>query len=325
MKRITSLILCALLLLSCAACGNSDGSENTENTGVSGVQGSADNSEEKNNTVPEYDGPWVVVRQRTNSYLYTDYLYDEAGRITEARTINTKFSATEPKALDTYTYSSRDDGTVLVNVLTRREEDFSGKQLVYSADGVCLERLTYESVRKEDSAFSSEKLKSKTGYEYDAQNRLTKADYSTYGEASVYAYDGNGRLVRAESWKNGECWETLTYSYNEKGDLVTEDSKNSVMGDAVYAYNCTYNYDGESLCKKSFTDEKGHEILVYDYEYDDQGRLTKITVDSAHDGLYPTEYFTGDGYEMEMFCFNGVGGSITLMPLALALEQQSAQ
>ncbi len=335
MKRIASLILCALLLLSSAACGNNEANENGGNEAVGGNQDNAENSGE--DKVKEHEGPWVVVTAHTNSYLYDKYIYDESGRITEMHGYNTRVSADEPVTIYTYTYTEQDDGSLRVRYGSDNEMCYA-HEIIYSADGICLESYYY--VGNPDSfeeVFAEKYCTQKSLYEYDAQKRVTKIDkysfnydYPSQNSNTVYnlTYDANGNLTKIDASRGGSFWKTITYTYNENGDMLTHDIQNvddSWNSYSEYKSEYSYNYAGDLITKKAVIDERGGTVFSYTYDYDEENRLCCIKIKSAYDGMIPVDQFLGDGYTLENLFFSGIGGNVELMPLSLVLEQQNAQ
>jgi RHS repeat-associated protein len=127
----------------------------------------------------------------------------------------------------------------------------------------------YDFVREYDGNGNLSAIKdrnrAKTTYAYDADNRLVAATDPLKQTAAV-AYDPTGRPT---TQTNARGQQVLT-TYDDDGRLATRSHKASAKAAAVNA--ATYTYDAAGNIT-AVVDAWG----VTDMEYDDAGRLTKIT------------------------------------------------
>lgn len=324
MKKVLLIILCAILVISSVACNkqNDVGGEN-----VGEIIGSSDVTTPNNDYASNQSNePWVLVTDRVNSYAYDSYIYDESGKIIEMRSFNTRVSETNPTSVTEYTYTSQADGSVVVRAATSVTKDnvFYGFELIYNADGLCIEYKKYNYCSNIESLFTSDNFNYSARYEYDSNGNLLKADYPERNEYNIYCYDENGRLKSYEKWNNGGCINSTMFTLDDKGDIVLEEVKITSTENYAYEYSTVYDYYGQVLVKKTMknNDNIGGIICTTKYSYNDSGEMIKIIIEANRDGLVPLNYFTGDGYFVETICFSKRGTTVTFMPLSQALSQQ---
>lgn len=203
--------------------------------------------------------------------------------------------------------------------ITKRDGSVSSESQVswkYTEDGeVCWENPLYL-VRFTHNDLSDYDIQR----EYDADGRVTKTLYSNDGKVKytiVYSYDENGHLTgecrtsgtdgsdpkdyqmacdaqgRVISVKWHDFWDcTILYSYNDKGQLVKEESIKSYNGEYHSAIEYTYDENGiltsgvYTSSSTGFSNEDDTEA-TYSLEYtcDDQGRVT-FSVLTYNDSIY---------------------------------------
>ena len=142
-----------------------------------------------------------------------------------------------------------------------------------------------------------------------------RACSDTEGTTTLYVatYDANGKLLsETVTDKDGNVSE-FDYTYNEKGELATVVTTNAP--DYYLSYTYTYDAQGREICavsvyedgftteettyneagnilKKTWTESDGSYTTIYDYVYDEKGRLVEIlfTENGEDDGYRRVTY-----------------------------------
>lgn len=101
--------------------------------------------------------------------------------------------------------------------------------------------------------------------EYDV-NGLKKQTTIPDGSVHHYVYNAKNQLVKLYSEpKNGGMEFTVVYTYNTKGNMITQVNKGE------YSTNNTYEYDVKGLLKKATikagNDDEEKQVTVYVYSY----------------------------------------------------------
>ena len=126
-------------------------------------------------------------------------------------------------------------------------------------------------------------------YSYDSHNRLEKLDYGNQ-DSVEYTYDAQGRVTQ-ETYEDGA---TVTYSYDNTGNLATvTDSETGITTTYYYdlinrlakyeekgtnfSHSVTYIYNAENNLQ-TLTEVINGVKTVYNYTYDDDNRVTSVTV-----------------------------------------------
>ena len=238
-----------------------------------------------------YDGVGNVLSYSLNGKRTTSYAYDKVGNMTKLTNaagskktlaydvLNRLSSETDFKGnAVTYAYDANGNLTTQVdrvgnatqytydklnNLLSETDAEGRNKKYAYDAVGQLV------SVTEANSATST--------YTYDAVGNLTSAGGYTYtytlgselktsedalGNVTEYVYDANGML---KTVKNADG-STVDYAYDKIDELI---SKQYDGGENVALYG--YDPDGNRV---SMTDIAG----TADYTYDENGRITAITL-----------------------------------------------
>ena len=132
-------------------------------------------------------------------------------------------------------------------------------------------------------------------YTYDEDGcELTYEVLHTYDDGhesrsrTVNTYNSQHQLVKSVDEYDGSVNSTTTYTYDAKGQLVSE-----ITNDSDSEYGVKYTYDSKGNMTKSVeTDGEGVVALTETYAYDSDGNLTKYT--STDKSATNTETYTYD-------------------------------
>ena len=162
-------------------------------------------------------------------------------------------------------------------------------------------------ISKETSTYSNGNTESRS-YTYDDNGNITKIAISgTDGsKTTTYTYDGLNRLTKEV---NGETGNTITYNYDNGGNITSKTKNGSTIS---YSYNSSWkdlltSYNGQSIVYnngypttykgKSLTWSRGKLVTYnngygtnFNYTYDVNGRKTKV-----ERGISEICYFFYDG------------------------------
>ena len=172
----------------------------------------------------------------------------------------------------------------------------------YDEDG-CL--LTYESRYTIDGVESCDR----TVNTYNSQLQQVKSVDQYDGEVTAtttYTYDAKGQLVSEKTDYSDSGVSEVQYTRDASGNCI----KKIELSDGELAWCTTSTYDAKgNLIKSVETDSEGVARLTETYTYDSNGNPTKYTSDS--DGYLSTETYTYDknGYLIKMVEEYGIGTS----------------
>ncbi len=138
-------------------------------------------------------------------------------------------------------------------------------------------------------------------YYYDSYNRLEELDYGNQ-DSVQYTYDTQGRVIQ-ELYEDGA---TVTYSYDNTGALATvTDSETGITTTYYYdlinrlvkyeekgtnfTHSVTYIYD-EKNNLSSLTEVINGVKTVYSYAYDDDNRVTSVSVGNGTTTISTVSY-----------------------------------
>lgn len=235
MKKLTALILSAVMAFSLVACG-----------GESGTQHEETKKPVKNPVRSElYDNSGYKLADIT-------YEYDADGR----RLSNTTtWVANGDSETDTYTYD--ENGNVIKKVTTYSfSPEYEGvRNYIYDENGL----LVKENQGAEEFYI---------GYEYDENGHLAKAfnmNDGTRSEYLTYQCDADGNvLVETADWGDGFV-STNTYTYDSEGKMLNMDY--AMNGQLLFSHAYTYDAEG-NLVKQGVSIEswKMEGYVVHYYE-----------------------------------------------------------
>ncbi|MBQ4088486.1 MAG: hypothetical protein IJC56_01215 [Clostridia bacterium] len=323
MKKLFALIICMIMAITLSACGSKE-TPQADNT----VNASAATAAPEESAPAVAEGPWVMASSRMNSYIYTDYVYNEDGQIIKEVWFN---ETRDFSGADSLTYLPQEDGTVIVRRMPD-EEPINAYEFIYDSNGTCIEAIGYSSLSYDPAdKFVESNISYRTSYEYDDAGRLSKSTYvesSGNGRVTEYSYDELGRIISRieKNSSDGAVINSKVYTYTDEGHTIQEVINDEITW--IYTYKATddfdhYGADGFLLGKEEMMNENGGAWQTVKYGYNDENTLVEVTVIN-NSGILPADYikyFLHEGYRME----ENDNCTITFKPLSLVLEQQNAQ
>lgn len=165
-------------------------------------------------------------------------------------------------------------------------DDADSVRYTYDEDGcelTCESRYTIDGVKYSD----------RTVYTYNSQHQKVKSveeNDGTVSATTTYTYDAKGQLV-SEKYVLSDSSDSTEwrYTYDLRGNLV----KHIVLNNDAVGWTYIYTYDSKGNMTKSVeTDCEGVVTLTETYAYDSDGNLTKYT--SKEQGYLSTETYTYD-------------------------------
>lgn len=253
-------------------------------------------------TCHSYEYPDTTQSDRTYTYVYSDFVCDKLGRITEKKltlTATDNNDGTSDKEEHVYKYEYYDDGTL------KKESHDESYIIEYDTHGL--------KVATQGSGYDNS-----YNYEFDDEDRVSR-QICTMDDGTIYTteytYDENGNLVKEyedEDPRDGDIYPEVTiYTYNNENQLIKTkvDSDNKATCEETTDY--TYDNEGHLLSKKSTSDAalflvNSNTIHEYTYEYDVIGEATINSEDT--DILIPQrkwKYFKeNDGIPMPSTCIS---------------------
>lgn len=186
----------------------------------------------------------------------------------------------------TFGYSTREDARYMKS---------SGNEQIHYDEN--LNELYVEEIQRSRGVITDTEVKEKNIY--DANGLLIQSDYIKAKDGLEYheefVYDENGKKIKETCYKAGELYTEKTYTYSEKGNLLTligleygqglspkgeeylreeyTDAEYDEQGRCYYAY--TYYDRDHKRSEKTKSDE------TWTYEYAEEGWLLKETCNKA--------------------------------------------
>lgn len=274
MKKLLSLMLSLLLLLSLGGCKQEQGGE-----------GPAPTEEPSVSQKPDLEafGPWVLAAEyEKNTPHFRQYRYAENGALL---------------GFGDYEVTSETNelgGSTLIMTAYDADGNVSGKlsklHYLYDADGKLAGYQRYEAL--------GGKLADSFVFEYDTDGNMVKQEkfyMDNWHETITYTYEGE-KLVSA-GFKSSVYEAAYSYVYDDDGVISQIDfstkyvkSGNVVKGSlalqkSVYEDDTTYRV---SLSSGGASDgvTQGKEVLRYEVKYDQQGKPLSVTLEIMECGLF---------------------------------------
>ncbi len=272
MKKLFILTISVLMLFSFASCDKEESKVN-EKPSTNTVSGI---EEEKEPEVPTPDEEYVLYKDTyTKTGNYTIYDYNEKGHVVKRTTYYQNGETLET----TYTHTYNDDGSysVFIEGIGKKIEEYDSKgRLVKETNDPSLYPVT-------------------TTYIYDDFDRVIESKTVAEKQNHVRAwhkntYDENGNLLKDEMFlTDGSSGGWYEYDYDENGNEIQkyEFYPDGKEGDKYATYVWEYEYDdyGRVTVKRRRDVERGGVYPTYTYEYDEAGGMCKMT-DSSMKTVY---------------------------------------
>lgn len=209
--------------------------------------------------------------------LYERYIYNPDGTLQE-KTTNYHSAVSDNMEKLTLKYKYDDKKRVIeVDVY---ESDLFTKRIKYKYNSIdsISNMLEYDN----DGNLNKERT-----YEYDLQKRLIRtvdkdlriADDSVY--INEYRYDGKDVYIKSSSIYDGSSFSYLN-KYDSYGNLLQETCTTDDGGKLIdRKYKYEYDSSGH-IQQKSFTKYTSDDWTYYDYSYNDDGTINKISVSYSY-------------------------------------------
>lgn len=115
------------------------------------------------------------------------------------------------------------------------------------------------------------------GYVYNEDSSLNATTYED-GSTSFYEYDQNDN----RAFKNETDGLQTTYTYNDDSSLSSE----VVRSESGTVLDVAYSYDGNGNLVGKVETVPGREPIRYGYEYDQEDRLARVSIDGSEQASY---------------------------------------
>lgn len=125
---------------------------------------------------------------------------------------------------------------------------------------------------------------------YSDKNLPVESTYfdGKYSGKYTYSYDDNGKILKGSGIGSDGSIESITYTYDQRGDLIRVVFASSNGYNSTEDY--TYYYDGNNnLIKKVYVDSE-YNRYISDYTYNENGNLIK-EIYTSHDGYVSTRNY----------------------------------
>lgn len=286
MKKILGYALVLCMSLSLAACGTpaEESSLSAQQGGSGSSAGSVQVQEPQDSSQPERT---FRIDTEKETVWYEGY--------SSERTWNSRYEYDENGHLLRIVPTGSEGGSVQCY-----DYDAAGNLLrEYDSDEIFVTEYTYDDQGRLGSTtekYDGNVLSVET-YTYDSRDRKIMAmkegefqgDPGSYTTTTVYRYDDQGLLVKEEgktiSQLVGESANQSTsrteYTYRTDGQIASK----RVFADEDLQSETTYTYDQEKLSIQETAYEPSREMEVINFEYDDQGNLSrKLTLRLSQEG-----------------------------------------
>ncbi|QDU42483.1 tRNA nuclease WapA precursor [Symmachiella dynata] len=260
----------------------------------------------------EYD----ALGRKTRAYIGSpadpthdwEYTYDAWGRLLDVKTIERNDEVLSTPEVTTYGYDTIGNLQRIDHangMITFYEYDTLNRLDVltyYDADGTPLDLSDNAKLYEFDYTVRADGRRAAltetywdsttpyvttTNWTYDALNRLVEEEYDSHDDdldyATTFEYDLVGN--RLSKVIDGIIDKTLTYEYDDNDRLLTSWKIIGEVDDAVNLETndttTTYGYSGTLQTSKTVKETYSTQTLsVVDYEYNLQGRMSKVVIDT---------------------------------------------
>lgn len=290
---------------------------------------SLDSAENAEDTAGIAEPGWKMVSAHTDSWLGTSdttYTYDAQGRLIEE-------SGTNSLTGDyVYKYQYDENGTLVYESFDTDAKVMEGAEhYVYTYDsqgrlltsrtesyynGMTFEEYTYDADGNISTYLTGDdQYQVFYKYTYDAEGKMLVEDLDNGRKVYNYEYNDAGQLVHEYEAPLTELSYQCFYTYDAKGNLLSER-----YGDDYYGYNTiAYTYDEhDNLLTVAYDDELA---ASYTYEYDAAGNIIyeketydwdywEYKYDSKGNLLESFEYIHDGGTTREIYEYNADGNVV---------------
>lgn len=311
MKRIVSVILCAILLttacVSLVACNNKN--QGTENSTTESQ--TTPNAPEQDQNAIDYVEALRLLEE--GKYEESKELFEKLGDYKDSAEYLSKFYYL-PAMIYNDIIGKGGSYEYFFN-----ENNLMSKYVVHrdGTDGYC-EFFYYENGNIKQQAASINGVKHTFDYTFNANGQRETAVYKIEGEiiyVQTFTYDEHGRQVVYHVIDiEGNLLQQITYSYDDKGNIIKHEyvfdeaeynyilnieyiyNDEGTLVKEIYHYNngsqesLDYTYDvNKNIIKKVLTYSDGAQD-VYDYTYDEHGNMVKEVLTNSEGVVQYVEY-----------------------------------
>ena len=238
-----------------------------------------------------------VSSETETAYRYTEYTYDQRGRITAFAEIsqNAQPTADDIKAHQIrYTYN--EDGNLSKVSYPTTKDGIQSLSYIYDENGWLQE------IKGELHSNGQTTEKVLRSYSYDAYGKVKEIkDYrnrlknGAQAVQKIYTYDSFDRVkeMTYTDLETGKVMESYRYSYDKNSNITEKTEVNNYPKEEKDKVNETkaYTYDAENrLSKVAVTDKDGKTAVIQQNRYNGEGqRIQKV------EGSKTTNYYYQDG------------------------------
>lgn len=296
-RKLLTLIVATIFSTSIiSGCSNSTSSETTDNTeSVEETVTKETTTEETENEVPDSESesieesePEVIENEQEQIFVQTESVITDAdGNVVDSYIYGYNENGEQIRREHT---STRDilGESITATDIEKYEYDTNGNRVkeIFHYDGSSTDKIiefTYDDEGKKLTATeNADNVSYITEYEYDSDKKLIRE--------TLHYKDENG---------NDSIMSSTEYTYDSDKNLIeetryVEDGTESTK--AKYEYNGVGDKVSESTDFYEYADMLGYTNVLYEYEYDDQNRLSLSTryEDGQLDSKVITEYDDND-------------------------------
>ncbi len=292
-RKLLTLIVATIFSTSIiSGCSNSTSSETTDNTeSVEETVTKETTTEETENEVPDSESesieesePEVIENEQEQIFVQTESVTTDANE----------------NVVDSYIYGYNENGEQI-----RREHTSTRDILGESITATDIEKYEYDTNGnrvKEIFQYDGSSTDKIIEFTYDDEGKKLTATENADNVSYIieYEYDSDKKLIREtlhykDENGNDSIMSSTEYTYDSDKNLIeetryVEDGTESTK--AKYEYNGVGDKISESTDFYEYADMLGYTNVLYEYEYDDQNRLSLSTryEDGQLDSKVITEY-----------------------------------
>lgn len=241
----------------------------------------------------EYNENGEIIKETivSNYWREVDYRveYDEHGNMISEKSGDREI---------TYSYTYNEQGLVVSKTKNNTDGTSDKYEFVYDDSKNVIKETIYNNGNTEKPII--------TEYTYDEFGNVAtkKCNDEDYDSTIEYSYNEHGDLISENKVAYGESVEkkTYEYTYGENGNML---SKTNIDKDGKKKRHYVYDEKGNEI-SIVYYDAQGVEGLWYEKEYDDNCNLIKQTVFSPEDGEKTVLY-------TETYTYDELGNALTML------------